>query len=304
MMRTTLTLLVAIVLLASCNQYQKTPSGLLYKISKGGSKETLKQGQFIKFNIEYKLNPKDTTLVSSFEHVPGYMMVDTSRPAKYSFLEIITKCAPGDKVQFVMNVDSMKKMGMIEENNPIFHARDLINGRVEILKTFATQQDASADLDKEKALETQREIKEVKEYVTKKGIKTVALPSGVLVEVTNPGDAVKADTGKQAQVLYTGIIMKNGSVFQSNMDKKNPNNAPMPVVVGTGGVIPGMDEALHLFGKGGKGKIFIPATLAYGSTGNPPVIPTYANLIFEIEIADVTTPPAPQPAPATPAPNK
>lgn len=303
MMRTTLTLLAAIVLLASCNQYQKTPSGLMYKISKGGSNEKLKQGQFVKFNIEYKLNPKDTILTTSFDHIPGYMMVDTSRPAKYSFLEIITKCAPGDKVQFVMSVDTLRKMGAIEENNPIFHARDMINGRVEILKTFATQQDASADLDKEREQETKREVAAVKDYVTKKGIKTVTLPSGVQVEVTNPGDAVKADSGKQIQVLYKGILMKDGSVFQSNMDKNDPNSKPMPVVVGTGGVIPGMDEALHFFGKGGKGKLFIPATFAYGSTGNPPVIPTYANLIFEIEILDVTTP-APQPAPSTPAPKK
>ena len=64
MMRTTITLLVAIVLLASCNQYQTTPSGLKYKITSGGSKEKLKQGQFVKFNIEYKLPPKDSVLSS------------------------------------------------------------------------------------------------------------------------------------------------------------------------------------------------------------------------------------------------
>ena len=48
MRRITIPLLSAVVLLASCNQYEKTPSGLAYKIEKGGSKELLKQGQYIR----------------------------------------------------------------------------------------------------------------------------------------------------------------------------------------------------------------------------------------------------------------
>jgi FKBP-type peptidyl-prolyl cis-trans isomerase FkpA len=61
-----------------------------------------------------------------------------------------------------------------------------------------------------------------------------------------------------------------------------------------------------MFGKGGKGKVYIPAMLGYGDAGSPPVIPTYANLVFEIEVLDVTTPPppAPQPLPNMPKPLK
>ena len=55
MIKNTIKLLLAIVLFASCNQYEKTPSGLAYKVTKGTSKETLKNGQSIKLNIEYKL---------------------------------------------------------------------------------------------------------------------------------------------------------------------------------------------------------------------------------------------------------
>jgi FKBP-type peptidyl-prolyl cis-trans isomerase FkpA len=304
MMRTTLTLLVAIVLLASCNQYQKTPSGLAYKITKGNSKETLKQGQFVKFNIEYKIGAKDTVLTSSYGHIPGYMVVDTTRPAKHSFLEIITKCGVGDKVAFVMSVDSLKKLGMIEYND-MFHAKDVINGRVDILKTFASQQEASADLQNEQVLEKDREIKELKDFTAKKGIKTQSTTSGVLVEVENPGEAMKADSGKQASVLYRGTFL-NGKEFDSNMDKTKPNNQPMVVVVGTNAVIPDLDEALRLFGKGGKGKIYIPSMLAYGQGGQPPVVPAYSNLVFDIEMLDVTTPapPAAAPAPGQPQPKK
>ena len=204
-MRTTTTLLVAIVLLASCNQYQKTPSGLSYKITKGGSNQTLKQGQFVKFNIEYKVPPKDSVITSSFGHIPAYLVVDTSRPSKHSFLEIITKCAPGDKIDFVMNVDTLKKLGMLEYNN-VFHARDMIKGRVEILKTFSKQEEASADLQKESDIEKQKELKDIQAFATGKGIKTQATPSGVLVEVQNPGEAQKADVGKQVKMMYKGTF--------------------------------------------------------------------------------------------------
>lgn len=302
-MRTTLTLLAAIVMLASCNQYDKTPSGLTYKITNGGSKEKLKNGQFVKFNIEYKIPPKDSVLNSSYGHVPAYLVVDTARQSKHSFLEIITKCAAGDKVEFAMSVDTLKKLGMLDYNN-IFHARDMIKGRVEILKVFARQEEAMADLGKEQETERQREIKDLQEFTAKKGIKTQATKSGVLVEITTPGDQnLKADSGKQASLLYKGTFT-NGKVFDSNMDKNSPNNQPLTVVVGTQGVIPGMDEALRLFGKGGKGKMYIPAMLAYGQNGQPPVIPAYSNLVFEIEMLDVTVPaPKPmQPMPGQPNP--
>ncbi len=304
-MRTTTTLLLAIVLLASCNQYEKTPSGVTYKITKGGSNEKLKQGQYVKFNIEYKIPPKDTVINTSFGHIPAYMVLDTARATKHSFLEVITKCAVGDKVEFVLSVDSLKKLGQLEYSN-MFHQKDMIKGRVEILKVFNSQIEANADVQKEVDLETQREIKTLKEYAAKLGVKTVSTPSGALVEVQNAGDAAKADSGKEAKVMYRGAFI-SGKVFDSNMDKAGPNNQPLNVLIGVagqGGVIKGMDEGLRMFGKGGKGKIFVPAMLAYGQQGQPPVMPAYSNLVFDIEVLDVDIPkPAaaqPQQAPVNP----
>lgn len=297
-MRTTTTLLLAIVMLASCNQYEKTPSGLSYKITKGGSNEKLKQGQFVKFNIEYKVPPKDSVLTSSFGHIPAYLVIDTSRPSKHSFLEIITQCSVGDKIEFVMNVDTLKKLGMIEYNN-IFHAGDMIRGRVEILKTFADQATASADLEKEQEAEKQKEIKELQAYTSKEGIKTQSTASGVLVEVQNAGDGQKADSGQQASVMYRGSFV-GGKKFDSNMDPDSRSKEPMNVVIGSGGVIRGLDEGLRLFGKGGKGRVFIPSMLGYGQNGNPPVIPAYSNMVFDIEVLDVTPAPAPTQQPNMP----
>ena len=300
-MRRITALLSAIVLLASCNQYQTTPSGMKYKIIKGGSNETLKQGQFVKFNIEYKIPPRDSVINTSYDHVPAYMVIDTNRPAKHSFLEIITKVAPGDKVEFTMSVDTLKKLGMLDYND-MFHARDMIKGRVEIIQVFKNQAEAELDNAKEQEIEKGKEIKAVQDYTAKKGFKTQSTNSGVLVQVENAGDLTnKADSGRQVKVMYKGYFM-DGKVFDTNMDPKSPNTQPLDIVIGSQAVIKGLDEGLRLFGKGGKGKVFIPAMLAYGQGGNPPRIPPYSNIVFDVEVLDVTAPVAAAPQAMPPAP--
>jgi FKBP-type peptidyl-prolyl cis-trans isomerase FkpA len=306
MMRTTTTLLLAIILFASCNQYKKTPSGLAYKITKGDGKVKLKNGMFVKFNIEYKMPPKDSVLNSSFGRVPAFLVIDTLRPSRHNFTEIITQCAVGDKIEFTMSVDTLKKLGMVQYDN-IFHPRDMIKGRVEILKAYNTQEEAIADRNKEIEAELGREKKELAEYAAGKKIKTQATASGALVEIQTPGDlTAMADTGKMASVRYKGTLLKggNGLPFDTNMGPAGEGKPPLMVLVGSVGtgnsVIPGLDQALRLFGKGGKGKVYIPAMAGYGDAGSPPVIPPYASLVFEIEVIDVTTPAAQPKQPAMP----
>lgn len=296
MMRTTTSLLLAIVLLASCNQYEKAPSGMTYKIS-GTSKEKLKHGQFVKMHIEYKLKSKDTILQSSYDNLPVYFPVDTARLGKHTFTEIITLCGAGDKVDFTLFIDTLKKMQVMEYND-MFKEGDLINGRFEILKVFNTQDEVKADYEKEIAIEKQKEINAVKEYVKKKNLKVTSTNSGLQVEIQNAGTGQKADSGYTAIVRYKGYFLgktNEGKVFETNMD---PNAQPITVDMGTGAVMPGWEEGLRFFGKGGKGRLVIPAMLAYGIQGSAPVIPPFANLGFDIEVVDIVKS-APKPAEGT-----
>jgi FKBP-type peptidyl-prolyl cis-trans isomerase len=293
MIKNTIKLLLAIVLFASCNQYEKTPSGLAYKVTKGTSKETLKNGQSIKLNIEYKLAAKDSILSSSYAHIPVYFVLDTAHLGKYNFTELLPTSSVGDKIEFRMSVDTLKKLGMVEYND-IFKKGDFISGRVDILKTFPGQPEMMKDYAVEMDAEKSREIKDLKTYADSKKIKTQSTQNGVLVEIQNPGTMPMADSGMQATVLYRGAFV-NGKIFDSNMVNSKLVGQPLNVTVGAGSVIRGWDEGLRLFGKGGKGRLLVPALLAYGPQGSAPVIPPYANLVFDIEISDVTVP-APKPA--------
>jgi len=287
MIKSTLKLVAAIVLFASCNQYEKAPSGMLYKITHGsGNAKKLEQGQFVKINIEYKLKTKDTVLSTTYGVIPVYFPIDTTRLGKYTFTEIVINCKKGDKVDFSLSIDTLVKMGAVQYNE-VFKAKDVILGKAEILDVFADVSKVDADYKKETLAEKNREINNIKAYLDKNKIKAVQSPEGVFVVVKEAGDATnKIDSTKTASVFYKGYSF-DGKVFDTNIKPNDPAAKPFDVKVLTNSVIQGWDIGLQYFGKGGKGTIYVPAMLAYGPQPNGQ-IKAYENLAFDLEIQDVT----------------
>ena len=290
MIKSTLKLVAAIVLFASCNQYEKAPSGMPYKITHGsGNEKMLQQGDYVKLNIEYKLKTKDSVLSSTYGVIPVYFPVDTNRLGKYTFTEVILKCRKGDKIEFSLNVDTLVKMGAIQLNN-VFKANDIILGKAEIVNVFNNTALVDADYKKEQDVEKTKEIAAIKAYLAKNKITAVQSPEGVFVAVKEAGDASnKVDSGKVASVFYKGYTFK-GEVFDTNVNAKDSVLKPYDVKIGSGSVIPGWDIGLRYFAKGARGSLYIPAMLAYGPQANG-AIKAYENLAFDIEVRDVTVAP-------------
>ncbi len=294
------------VLATSCQvNYEKTKSGLVYKIIPGKGGEQLQPDRFIKFNMEYAMPEKDTVLNSTYGKVPGYTQVDTGKNVSYSFMEILPLCKVGDSIQFSMSVDTLKNRKALPEYNNTFKRGDQIKCKMSILKMFSNENDVKADYEKEVAVQKDREVNDLQSYLSKKGIKTQKTKNGAFVEIENAGDAAsKADSGKMVTIMYKGYFQSSGKVFDTNMDTSKGHNQPINLVMGRGQVIPGWEEGLPYFGKGGKGKIYVPSMLAYGMQGSPGAIPPYSNLIFDVEIRDVKNAPAeaaqPNPSGLTP----
>ncbi|MEA3296711.1 MAG: FKBP-type peptidyl-prolyl cis-trans isomerase [candidate division Zixibacteria bacterium] len=101
------------------------------------------------------------------------------------------------------------------------------------------------------------------------------------------GEGKEAATGMAVEVHYTGWLDKNGEKGKK-FDSSHDRNQPFAFPLGGGRVIKGWDEGVAGMKVGGKRQLVIPANLAYGERGYPPVIPPNATLIFDVELVKVT----------------
>lgn len=289
----------AALTLAACQiSYDKTPSGLVYKIFPGKGGDSLKVGQFVRYSAQFVLTGREgkkDSLLNADSYLPGYFKVDTGGRYAYSYFEIMPKLRVGDSVVVMLNTDSLKnKGGLNPADSVVFVKGSTIQCQLKIVQSFKDEKDVMADYNKELELENKRETKSAEDYMTQKGYKGIKTKSGAYVVIDNAGDlSMKADTGKIAMIKYKGYLQSDGKVFDTNFDSSKGHTDPYPVTIGGGGVIPAWQEALPNFGKGGTGKIIVPAFLGYGERGNEPVIPPFANLVFDIQVVDVQAAPPP-----------
>lgn len=97
-----------------------------------------------------------------------------------------------------------------------------------------------------------------------------------LVEGDGPSPAGASSTVK---VHYSGYLL-DGSKFDSSLDRGQPISFRLNQV------IKGWTEGVGSMKVGGKRKLVIPHQLGYGLAGSPPVIPSKATLVFDVELLD------------------
>jgi FKBP-type peptidyl-prolyl cis-trans isomerase FkpA len=114
-------------------------------------------------------------------------------------------------------------------------------------------------------------------FASANGMVVQAHPSGMLYQIVSSGNGATASLSSLVSVRYTGKLM-NGTVFDSR--------TTTPAEFTLGQVITGWQLGVPLIQKGGKIRLIIPSSLAYGCTATGP-IPADAVLFFEIELVDV-----------------
>lgn len=135
---------------------------------------------------------------------------------------------------------------------------------------------------KQKAL-AEKNLKEGKEFLAKnaKEAGVVVTQSGLQYKVLKEGTGAIPNKESIVSVHYRGTLL-DGKEFDSSYERGEPLTLPV------GGVIPGWTEALTLMKEGAKWQLYIPAELAYGEDGAPPVIGPNAALLFEVELIAAT----------------
>lgn len=112
----------------------------------------------------------------------------------------------------------------------------------------------------------------------KPGVQT--LPDGLQYKVIKEGTGQKPTLNDTVTVDYSGTLV-NGKEFDSSFKRGQPATFPVS------GVIPGWTEALQLMKAGSTWELYIPAKLAYGEQGMPPVIGPNETLIFKVTLIAV-----------------
>ncbi|HMK26232.1 MAG TPA: FKBP-type peptidyl-prolyl cis-trans isomerase [Chitinophagaceae bacterium] len=128
-----------------------------------------------------------------------------------------------------------------------------------------------------KDITVQSEQATIVSFAAANGISATAHSSGLYYEITAPGSGPTPVSGSQVSIKYTGKLL-NGTLF----DDQSAN----PVVYALNGMIQGFQIGLKLIQKGGKIKLIVPSSLAYGCNGYGSV-PGNSILYFEVELIDV-----------------
>lgn len=107
----------------------------------------------------------------------------------------------------------------------------------------------------------------------------VSTPSGLQYESLQEGTGPSPSASSAVRVHYRGTFI-SGEEFDSSYARGEPTEFPL------NRVIRGWTEGIQKMRVGGKARLVIPASLAYGDGGTGP-IPPGATLVFDVELLGI-----------------
>lgn len=134
--------------------------------------------------------------------------------------------------------------------------------------------------------ETEDDVK-IKAYCEENDLDAVRQESGLYIYVEKEGGAEKPTGDSYITLIYDGYLL-DGTLFESTSGNAIPSGVPLDYY------IPGWQEGIPHFGKGGKGTMIIPPALGFGKEGKGS-IPGNSILVFDLELVDFSLDPPPAP---------
>ena len=164
----------------------------------------------------------------------------------------------------------------------------------ETLKNIETSKIEEAKRLEEVKMNKAKEIEALKKEAT-------TYDSGLSMVITTEGEGPKPNTGDAVTVNYAGYL-EDGTLFDSNIEKisrtynifnanrkKKDGYTPMPTLYSPdAGLIQGFKDAMQMMKVGDKATVFIPSHLAYGERGAGQAIKPNTDLVFELELVEIT----------------
>lgn len=223
---------------------------------------------------------------------------------------------PTDRYSYALGMDLGKAVANINVplNIPVLMEaiKDQVDSSREVLMNDSASQSALQDLllqmqkqkEAEEKMKAQKALDEQAQVLAKNAMdSTIKMTTkGVQYRVLKAGTGISPKISERVQVHYVGSLL-DGTEFDNSVKRGEPLEFPVNAV------IEGWQDLLLVLKEGDKVKAWIPSALAYGEAGVPPMIPSNAMLVFEVELLKVfaevpaidstaQVPPAPESAPA------
>jgi FKBP-type peptidyl-prolyl cis-trans isomerase FkpA len=294
MLKNRLSLLAGAIMLAtsitSCSKYDKTESGLEYKILKDSVGDVFpEKGGYITFWFEIQTD-KDSTIDSQFSD-PNAVMIETPEVLhKASIEEGFLLLTEGDSAVFLLNADSLYANTFHRPLPPSVKPGSNIRMIIRIDKVFTKKfVDSAIAANKEQQelamlaeFETyKKDSIIIQDYLKKNKLKGQATLGGAYVVKLKENKATDLfiAPGDTIETTYVGKLLIEGTEFDKSKDGDY-----FKFMVGMGQVIKGWDQCFQKMKRGEKAILLIPSRLAYGSRGAGGAIPPDAPLMFTVEV--------------------
>ena len=108
-------------------------------------------------------------------------------------------------------------------------------------------------------------------------------PAELVIEDIEVGDGPEAQKGQQVEVHYVGVAWRTRKQFDASWDR----NDTFRFELGGGQVIKGWDEGVVGMKVGGRRRLVLPPSFAYGRQGAGGVIGPDETLVFVVDLIGV-----------------
>lgn len=276
--------------------YSKAENGLYYKFfnhDDAGTKVQLGDGIAIRYVIYKQSN--DSVIVDSkqvSQDGSGIISFPMNRSSFVgSFEDGMMMMTKGDSAAFIVSADSffLKTNGQNELPKG-FNPGEYLKGvfKIQEIRTAKElEENQKQQQAEQEALAKEMQAKEqpaFDKYISDNKITTKPTSSGLIYIETKKGTGANPKPTDIVKVHYTGTLM-DGTVFDSSVQRGEPAEFLLNQV------ILGWTEGLQLMKKGGKAKLILPSSIAYGGQGAGQLIPPYSPLVFEVELLDISAVP-------------
>lgn len=269
----------------SCGQksdfpgFDKIEDGLYIKYeSKAEGAKAATIGSILSMDLKY--GTKDSTLMNTADNgMPFKLQVDSGQYVG-DIMHAFAKLSEGDSAVIITSANKFFTKTVGTQLPPFIDSTEMLYFTVKLNKV-QTEAEAQEEAQAANAKKAMKEQEDLQAYIQANNITVEPTESGIYFISEKAGTGKAAEAGKTVKVHYTGMFL-DGTKFDSSVDR----GEPFEFQLGVGNVIRGWDEGVAMMKEGGKARLIIPSSMAYGPNDNGP-IPGSSTLVFDVELLEV-----------------